>query len=59
MPNFKASLARMNGKIKSFFSFLGNKLKNFKRLTVNEQVSYSCVGLGFLMMLTSVVLFIL
>ncbi len=58
MPDFKQSLEQMNRKINTFFSFVGNKLRNFKNLTRGEQVSYGSIGAGLLLMLVSVVLFI-
>ena len=57
MADFKQSLDQMNRKITAFFSFIGMKLKNFKNLTLGEQISYCSVGGGLLLMLVSVVLF--
>jgi len=58
MADFKQSLDQMNRKITAFFSFIGMKLKNFKNLTRGEQISYSSMGVGLLLMLVSAVLFI-
>ncbi len=58
MPNFKQSLDDMNRNINAFFSFIGNKLKNFKDLSRGEQVSYGSIGLGLVLILVSIVLFV-
>jgi len=52
-------LSLLNKKITSFFNFIGNKLKNFKNLFIGEQIAYSVIGLGFLLILVSMILFIL
>ncbi len=52
-------LNHLNQKIGNFFRFIGRKLRNFKNLTLGEQISYSSVGAGLLLILVSVVLFIL
>jgi len=41
------------------FEFLNNKLSNFGTLTLGEQISYSAFGLGFVLVLVSIILFIL
>jgi hypothetical protein len=59
MADFKAQLNQINEKINSFFTFIGNKLKNFKNLSIGEQISYPSIGLGTLLILTSLILFII
>ena len=59
MADLKQSLDQMNQKINAFFSFVGNKLKNFKNLTLGEQISYCSIGAGLLLMLVSTVLFVI
>ncbi|MDO8655734.1 MAG: hypothetical protein Q7K45_00720 [Nanoarchaeota archaeon] len=59
MADLKQSMDQMNRKINAFFSFVGNKLKNFKNLTLGEQISYCSIGAGLLLMMVSVVLFVL
>ena len=34
-------------KINNFFNFIVNKLKNFKNLTLGEQISFGIIGGGF------------
>ena len=46
-------------KINNFFNFIVNKLKNFKNLTLGEQISFGIIGGGFVLILVSIVLFIL
>ncbi len=48
-----------NENINRFFNFIGSKLKNFKNLTLGEQISYAIIGCGFLLILISVVLFVI
>ncbi len=52
-------LNAINQKINAFFNFIVNKLKNFKNLTLGEQISYPAIGLGLILILTSIVLFII
>jgi len=52
-------VAAMNESINDFFSFVGNKLKNFKNLSLGEQIAYCCVILGFVLVLVSIVLFVI
>ena len=59
MEQMNQQLAVINHHLDEFFSFVGGKLKNFKNLTLGEQISYSVVGLGFLLFLVSIILFIL
>ena len=59
MVDIKAFLGRLNQKISSFFGFTGMKLKNFKNLTLGEQISFGAIGVGLVLMVTSVVLFII
>ena len=59
MADFKEYLTQLNKKINAFFSFILSKLKNFKNLTLGEQISYSSVGAGLLLILISIVLFMI
>lgn len=45
-------------KIKSFGAFISDKIKSFKYLALGEQISYSSIGLGLILIMVSVVLFI-
>jgi hypothetical protein len=56
--SFQDTLNELNQKISNFFSFIGDKLKNFKELSVGEQVSFGCVGVGILLILISIMLFL-
>ena len=43
----------------AIFQFIAGKLKNFKNLTLGEQIAFSCIGAGLLFFLTALVLFII
>ena len=59
MDQFNQWFAGVNRSLDEFGSFLIGKLKNFKNLTLGEQISYVCIALGFVLILTSIILFIL
>lgn len=42
----------------SFFQFVASKLQNFRNLTLGEQIAYCGVGVGLLLLLVSLVLFV-
>ncbi len=46
-------------KIISFMNIISNKLQHFPDLTLGEQISYACVGVGFILVLISLILFII
>lgn len=56
--SFQDTLNDFSQKIGDFFSFIGDKLRNFKSLSMVEQVSFGCIGVGILLILISVVLFL-
>jgi len=47
-----------NLKINNFIQFVGGKLKNYPALSLGEKIAYPSVGVGVLLLLISVVLFI-
>ena len=53
------TLQEWNDSINGFFSFMGGKLADFKNLSLGEQISYCCVGAGFIMVIASIVLFVI
>lgn len=53
------NLNQTNQKIKGFFTSVSNKLKNFKNFTIGEQISFGSMGLGLILILFSIVLFII
>lgn len=59
MSGLNQRLAVLNRKVNFFFAFIGNKLKNFKNLTLGEQISFSFIGAGLLLIMTSIVLFVI
>ncbi|MDP3698075.1 MAG: hypothetical protein Q8R47_00660 [Nanoarchaeota archaeon] len=57
--DFQQQAALFNRRIYAFFSFLGMKLKNFKSLSLQEQISFGLIGAGLIFIVTSIVLFVL
>jgi len=49
----------LNEKINKFFNFVIGRLKNFKNLTLVEQIAYGVIGAGFVFIIISIFLFIL
>jgi ABC-type transport system involved in cytochrome c biogenesis permease subunit len=52
-------ITHFNQQINQLFNFVGNKLKNFKNLTLGEQISYAVIGCGLFLILLSIILFII
>tara|TARA_Y100000310_G_scaffold341139_1_gene439306 strand:- start:1466 stop:1645 length:180 start_codon:yes stop_codon:yes gene_type:complete len=59
MADLKQQLDAINQKINNGLNFVVNKLKNFKNLSLGEQISYPSVILGLILVLTSLVMFII
>jgi len=59
LNNFQQQAALFNRRISAFFSFLVMKLKNFKNLTLQEQISFGVIGIGLIFIVTSIILFLL
>ena len=51
-------LNQVNEQISSFFNFIISKLKNYKNLSLGEQIAYPVIGAGILLILISIILFI-
>ena len=56
---FQDTLNAFNEKINYFISFIGGKLKDFKNLSKGEQISYIAIGLGIIILLTGIILYII
>ena len=56
--DFKQQLNKLNQEFEQFATFISGKLKNFKNLSLGEQISYPSIGVGVLLIMTSIVLFI-
>ena len=52
-------LAVFNQKITDGTNFLINKLKNFKNLTLGEQIAFSSMGGGLFLIILSIIFFII
>ena len=55
----RVDFKEMGEKIASFFTFVASKLKNFKRLSLGEQLAYCSSISGLLLILVSLGMFIL
>jgi ABC-type transport system involved in cytochrome c biogenesis permease subunit len=55
---FIEQLNQVNQRINNFFNFVIGKLKNYKNLSLGEQIAYPVIGVGFLLILISIILFI-
>lgn len=58
MVDFKQQLNAWNQKLNNFGLFIVGKLKHFPNISLGEQISYSSIGLGLVLVLVSIVLFI-
>lgn len=56
--DIKESFEDVKEKIVNFFTFIADKLKNFKNLSLGEQIAYCCVGIGFILIIVSLIMFI-
>jgi len=52
-------LAVFNQKITDGTNFLINKLKNFKNLTLGEQIAFCCMGGGLFLIILSIIFFLI
>jgi hypothetical protein len=57
--DFKQQLNEFNQKVNAFVQFIISKLKNFKNLTLGEQISFGSIGGGLFLILISFVLFLI
>ena len=57
--DIKEQLSQIGEKIVSFFTFVASKLKNFKNISLGEQLAYCSSISGLLLILVSLVMFIL
>ena len=53
---FNEQMADFNQKVNDLANFVVGKLKDFPNLTIGEQISYPAVGIGFILILVSVVM---
>ncbi|MBS3123009.1 hypothetical protein J4437_00075 [Candidatus Woesearchaeota archaeon] len=57
--DLKQSFAELNQNLNNFFNFIADKLKNYKNLSLGEQIAYPAVGLGLILLLVSLVMFVI
>jgi len=53
------ALAKLQKQIKEGINFVVGRLKNYKNITLGEQIAYPCIGAGILLIFISIILFIL
>ncbi|MFH1275991.1 MAG: hypothetical protein ABIH82_02680 [Candidatus Woesearchaeota archaeon] len=56
---FNQQINLINQNFNILVNFVSAKLKDFPNLTIGEQVSYPAIGLGLVLILISIVLFII
>jgi len=59
LTKIQQSFLQLGEQFAALFQFVAGKLKNFKNLTLGEQIAYSCIGAGLAFLLTALVLFII
>mgnify|MGYP003994845997 FL=1 len=59
LNKFQQFFTQLNLKINNFTNFVVKKLKNYKNLSLGEQIAYPTIGFGILLILVSLILFIL
>ena len=52
------SVNSFNQSINNFFTFFGEQLKNFKQLETPEQIAFGCIGLGLVLIILAIILFV-
>ncbi len=59
MANLGQPLKQLNQEINLFLNFLSRKLKNFRTISPGEQIAFLLTGLGLVLIVVSVVMFLL
>jgi len=59
LSEFQQQAALFNRRIAAFFSFVLSRVKNFKNLSLAEQIAFGLIGAGLIFIITSIVLFLL
>ncbi|MBU1111325.1 MAG: hypothetical protein KJ896_00980 [Nanoarchaeota archaeon] len=54
-----ALFADLQEKISYIAHFVVSRLKNYKNITLGEQIAYPCIGSGMLLIFVSIILFII
>ena len=57
--NFKYQLELLAVGFNRSFSFVASQLKHFSQLSLGEQISYPVIGMGFILVMISIVMFII
>ena len=56
---FQGKLNQLNEKLNNLSNFVIGKLKNYRNLSLGEQISYPMIGGGILLVFVSIILFII
>jgi len=59
MGSFEQQIMLFGQRISAFFSFIASRIKNFKTISLPEQVSFGLIGIGLVFIITSIILFLL
>ena len=57
--DFKEQLGQLNASLNHSINFVLNKLADFPGLSLGEQISYPAIGIGFILIIISAVMFII
>jgi len=56
--DLKKSVQELGEKFAQFFQFIAEKINDFPQLSLGEQIAFPVAGLGLLLILISLILFI-
>lgn len=56
---FQQQVALFNRRFSAFFSFVLGRIKNFKNISLQEQIAYGVIGVGLVLMIISIILFLI
>lgn len=57
--NFKYQLELLAVGFNRSFSFVASRLKHFPQLSLGEQISYPVIGVGLILVIISIIMFII
>jgi|GEM_PF-4450050 len=59
MNGIEQQLVLFGRRVSAFFSFVSSRIKNIKTISLPEQIAYGLIGIGLVLIITSIVLFLL
>lgn len=54
-----AMFADLQEQVSRIVNFVVSRLKDYKNITLGEQIAYPCIGAGLLLILISIILFLI